>query len=97
LRAASTLYLSNNNNNNKYFEESMFSKPQKTKFLNNSTDSLFSFTNVCSLGEKKGLNLGKKIKKSKIEKLYKLLVWKLPMYYYYYRVASNAVWLFVSE
>jgi hypothetical protein len=40
----------------------MFSKPQKIKFLNNSKDSPFSFTNVCSLGGKKGLNLGKKFK-----------------------------------
>jgi len=53
LRAASTLYLSNNNNNNNIFEESMFSKPQKIKFLNNSKNSPFSFTNVCSLGGEK--------------------------------------------
>jgi hypothetical protein len=43
----------------------MFSKPQKIKFLNNFKDFLFSFTNVCSLGGKKGLNLGKKIEKLK--------------------------------
>ncbi len=68
MRAASTLYLSNNNNNNNIFEESMFSKPQKIKFLNNSKNSPFSFTNVCSLGGEKGLNLGiffQKFKKSK--------------------------------
>jgi hypothetical protein len=46
----------------------MFSKPQKIKFLNNSKDSLFSFTNVLFFGEKKGLNLGKKFKTSKIQK-----------------------------